>query len=282
MIRRRRNPLPKRAPPPLSPDPAEREYYRNLRRYAEAYERFMRKGLEDLVPSLRETASSEIPRADSLETRLDANIEKRLRDLFGWVNRQLEREFPEDLLKRWSWYMVDHVNKIGKKSIAKLLGSAKVEAEPLMRDGELTPYFQNVVDENVGLIRSIGRRDLEPFKDQLVYLITSDAPQDTIREAIQRNFGITRNRARLIARDQVGKLNGKVTQYRQQSIGGKRYIWDGVDDGRERDDHKRLNGKVFEWSKPPIVDRRTGRRGHPGEDYQCRCRARMVLEDVIE
>lgn len=45
-----------------------------------------------------------------------------------------------------------------------------------------------------------------------------------------------------------------------------------------RADHRRLNGKIFSWNAPPIVDMRTGRRGHPGDDYQCRCVAIPVFE----
>ena len=45
-----------------------------------------------------------------------------------------------------------------------------------------------------------------------------------------------------------------------------------------RKDHKRLNGKIFSWNDPPVIDTRTGRRGHPGDDYQCRCVAIPVFD----
>ncbi|MDR1706162.1 MAG: hypothetical protein LBS19_15970 [Clostridiales bacterium] len=38
-----------------------------------------------------------------------------------------------------------------------------------------------------------------------------------------------------------------------------------------------LNGKKFSWSDPPVVDGRSGRRCHPGQDYQCRCAALPVF-----
>jgi len=42
---------------------------------------------------------------------------------------------------------------------------------------------------------------------------------------------------------------------------------------RTRKDHLRLNGQVFCWDDPPVVNQRTGERGHPGMDGACRCYA---------
>jgi SPP1 gp7 family putative phage head morphogenesis protein len=126
------------------------------------------------------------------------------------------------------------------------------------------------------------RQKQETFKNGLVALITADSPQDQIRKLIEDNFSFTRAKARMIARDQTGKINGRINQYRQESLGATRYIWKGSKDERERKDHRLLEGKIFSWDKPPIVDRRTGRRAHPGEDYQCRCHAEMYLPDILD
>ena len=61
------------------------------------------------------------------------------------------------------------------------------------------------------------------------------------------------------------------------------YAWSESGDGRVRDSHKHLNKKRFRWSDPPIVDAKTGRRCHPGQDYQCRCVALPVFDiDTID
>ncbi len=58
------------------------------------------------------------------------------------------------------------------------------------------------------------------------------------------------------------------------------YIWRirPQDISRTRPDHLRLNGKEFRWEQPPVVDTRTGERGHPGMDTHCRCYAEPVAE----
>lgn len=285
-MRRLKTKIPKRMPEPSKPDAALRLYHKNLVRYAAAYARLMKEALGEILPDLKETAAEELPevRTDSVHKRIrmDGNAEKKIRDTLDAVQAELETLFPESVLRRWAQAMIGSVNKTEKKNMKRMAARLGFNVEPLMHDRDLSPYFRNVVDENVGLIRSIPKQHLEVLKNGLVNAITRDMSHDFIRKMIQKNFAVTRSKAKVIARDQVGKLNGAINQYRQQQLGGKRYVWDGAMDERERPDHKRLQGKTFRWDSPPIVDRKSGRRGHPGEDYCCRCRARMIVEDILE
>lgn len=280
----RKTAIPRRLPKPVAPDSAEREYYRLLRRYVERYIVLMKAGLEQVVPKLREQMVV-APRMDgkSLSVRrYDANAEKSIRALLESVGKKLATEFPDSTLTRWAESMVGHVNRIGKSNIAKLGEAVSLDVEPLLHDNDLSPYFRTVVENNVGLIKSIPQSRMVAFKNRLIQAMIRDASQDEIRKIIQENFDATRSQARLIARDQTNKLNAKVHEYRQRQLGGKRYRWRGSQDARERPDHRRLEGQVFYWSKPPITNRSTGARNNPGEDIQCRCWAEMIMEDVLQ
>ena len=98
-----------------------------------------------------------------------------------------------------------------------------------------------------------------------------------IGRQIQEAYGIEKRHAQFIARDQTAKLNADLTQSQQTDAGGSEYIWSDAGDNRVRPRHEQLNGKRFKWSEPPIVDENTGRRCHPGEDYNCRCVALPVF-----
>jgi SPP1 gp7 family putative phage head morphogenesis protein len=89
---------------------------------------------------------------------------------------------------------------------------------------------------------------------------------------------VTDSRAKLIARDQVAKLNGQLTQQRQRDIGVEGYIWRTVGDERVRDTHEEVDGQYFSWDNPPSETDDN----HPGEDYQCRCWAEPVLPEFLE
>lgn len=86
---------------------------------------------------------------------------------------------------------------------------------------------------------------------------------------IQEMQGVSRTKAKFLARQETSLLMSKMREERYKDIGVERYKWNGANDEREREDHKLLNNKIFSWSSPPITNRQTGARNHPGEDFNC-------------
>jgi len=130
---------------------------------------------------------------------------------------------------------------------------------------------------NVNLIKTIPQNTLTTMRNIVESGFTSGKTNTTIGLEIQEAYGIERRHAQFIARDQVAKLNADVTQSQQQDAGVDEYVWSTSGDKRVRDRHEELDGQRFSWSDPPIVDERTGRRAHPGQDYQCRCVALPIF-----
>ena len=56
------------------------------------------------------------------------------------------------------------------------------------------------------------------------------------------------------------------------------YIWRVPPEyaSRTRSDHLALDGQMFTWDDPPVHNRATGARGHPGIDPHCRCYAEEI------
>ncbi len=94
---------------------------------------------------------------------------------------------------------------------------------------------------------------------------------DRLIEQIKAERRVTDNKAKFIARQETSLLVSKYRQARYEDAGVEVYRWSTSQDRRVRDRHKELNGKIFKWDDPPIVDPDTGRRGNPGEDFNCRC-----------
>lgn len=100
---------------------------------------------------------------------------------------------------------------------------------------------------------------------------------DRLIRVVEADFGIAKRRARSLAESGVSAL---VSAFRLRSygdLGATQYLWETSHDERVRPDHAALNGRVFAWSSPPIADRATGFRGHPGEAANCRCVARPII-----
>lgn len=133
------------------------------------------------------------------------------------------------------------------------------------------------VENNVGLIKTIPKESLEKMRGIVLDGYLNGKTTTSIVKEIQRAYSVDRRHAQLLARNQIAKLNGLITQKQQEDAGVEEYTWSTSGDNRVRPSHVRLNGKRFRWDDPPVVDEKTGRRCHPGGDYECRCVALPVF-----
>jgi SPP1 gp7 family putative phage head morphogenesis protein len=144
--------------------------------------------------------------------------------------------------------------------------SVGIDIEPFIRnDNQLTPLIDQAVKDNVALIKSIPEQYFQKLEEHVVGAIVSGARHEKLKEVVGYVGKVTENRAKLIARDQVSKLNGSINRIRQSSIGIDEYVWSTSKDERVRETHADNEGKRFRWDNPPEET------GHPGEDINCRC-----------
>lgn len=122
--------------------------------------------------------------------------------------------------------------------------------------------------ENVELIRTMERETFDDLAEAIAEA-TVEGRTD-LAEVIQARFGVAENRARLIARDQIGKLNAQITRSRQLAMGITHYEWSSSGDQRVRPLHRKLDGSVRSWDDPHPTE------GHPGQPIACRCVALPV------
>jgi SPP1 gp7 family putative phage head morphogenesis protein len=123
------------------------------------------------------------------------------------------------------------------------------------------------------LIRGTGRNHIKRLRK--ILLKGADLHVKDLVAQIQSATGVAKSKAELWARDQTLKMNGEVTRKRHEAAGIEEYIWTDSGDERVRDAHGDLNGNRYRYDNPPIISD-DGRRGHPGDDYQCRCTAYPV------
>lgn len=100
---------------------------------------------------------------------------------------------------------------------------------------------------------------------------------DRLVDGIRREYGAARGRARFIAQQETSMFQAAFREERFSEAGVSSYVWQITRDSRVRDDHRRLNGQVFFYSQPPVVNLQTGKRANPGVDYGCRCLDRPVV-----
>jgi len=104
-----------------------------------------------------------------------------------------------------------------------------------------------------------------------------------LAKAIQKKYGVTQTKAKFLARQETSLLASKFKEVRYKEAGVTHYVWKTVAGSPKhpvRPDHKALDNKTFSWDNPPISNKKTGAKNHPGEDYGCRCVARPVMKGL--
>lgn len=129
---------------------------------------------------------------------------------------------------------------------------------------------------NVQLIKSIRSQYLDKVQNAVTQSLVKGTLNKDLVQQIKDIGKTTEKRAIFIARDQSSKLNAALTQARHEDVGITKYTWSTSGDERVRESHAEKDGQVFEYANPPADT------GHPGHDFNCRCVAIPVFDDVVK
>jgi SPP1 gp7 family putative phage head morphogenesis protein len=134
-------------------------------------------------------------------------------------------------------------------------------------------------NENQNLnIKNWSQKQIQRLRNAVTQSAMTGYRRDKLIALIQNEYKTTKNKAQFLARQETSLFMSKLKMERNLDSGVTKYKWSTSHDVRARDDHKELNGKVFSYSQPPVVDKETGRRANPGEDYNCRCVAIAIID----
>ena len=242
----------------------------------------------------------EIP-TDALNTnkldlsRLSPDMRRLYDELIAEVNAQLKRmgKHLHDVV-----FTDAVVWKLAKKFVGKVVLKQKLDQaaavsaatdtsketvlglKPFEDDIVMQQYVNDRISQNVNLIKSIPDYFLGKVKKTIEEGMSKGRSTSDMVEEIKLSTGVAENKAKLIARDQLGSIYGQVKKKRSEDLGLHSFKWRTMQDSRVRDTHEALEGRVFSWDTGAVGEGVEGTvRGKcPGEDYQCRC----VAEDIYE
>lgn len=188
-----------------------------------------------------------------------------------------------DLLFPWAKTtaasMLVDVSRRDEKVWQKLTENMGAAMRMELRSAPMAPVLAQMQAEQVRLITSLP---LEASKR--VHHLTVEGLADATRASeismeIMRTGEVTKSRADLIARTEVGRAAAVITQARAVHVESEGYIWRTAGDNDVRERHKKLAGKFFKWDEPPVTGE-NGERSLPGAIYNCRCYPEAVLPDI--
>lgn len=151
----------------------------------------------------------------------------------------------------------------------------------------LQDYLAVSTADNVALIKSIPSQYLTQVESIVMANVRAGGRPSNIAKALQQQLGVTERRAKMIARDQVNKINSNLASMRIKDVGYKYFKWETSNDERVRDRHEDVSERVTAYGKgvyrfdnPPIVDQNLPQL--PGEPIQCRCVMIPISEEEVK
>jgi SPP1 gp7 family putative phage head morphogenesis protein len=161
------------------------------------------------------------------------------------------------------------------------LGVDVYRSEPWLAEKQ-----KNWVAANSSLIKSVPKQYMAQVESAIRNGVLAGESSKSLANKIKEISGVTERRAKVIARDQIGKANAELTKERQTDLGVKKYTWVTAHDERVRGNpygrfpkavpsHYARDGKIFEWDKPPDG-------GHAGMAVLCRCHSSPIFPDMPE
>lgn len=157
------------------------------------------------------------------------------------------------------------------RAVQRLVG---IDVRQLAQGRDLRPTLLGWAQATAEQIVTVESR----YLDRVAELVTEAvaAGRTDLSSVLQQRYGVAKSDADRLARSEIGTLNSRITQSRQQGLGISRYRWSTSGDERVRPSHARLDGRIRSWDDPHPTE------GHPGEAVNCRCVAEPVFEDEEE
>lgn len=149
-----------------------------------------------------------------------------------------------------------------------------IDLSAVVAEEDLDTYLSAAALRNASLIRGMAEDILKRVATETTAALIAGESAAQLQVRLKKQLGIGDSRARLIARDQTGKLTADLNRFRHQQAGIEKYIWRTSVDERVRPRHRALEGKVYAYGEPTGAEEGLP----PGQPIQCRCVAQAVIE----
>lgn len=202
---------------------------------------------------------------------LDASAAEMLRKAVAKLSRQWLRNFDELADSLTAWFATS-VEKRSTTALADSLrkGGFTVRFRP---SAAVNEALQAVIGENVALIKSIPEQYLKSVEGAVMRSVQTGRDLAMLTDELTQAHGVTKRRAKLIARTQNNQATAVIVRTRQLEAGLTRARWLHSAGGRvPRPEHVAFSDKTYDIAEGAPVEGKW-----PGVAINCRCVSQPVI-----
>lgn len=215
----------------------------------------------------------------SLDHREDADEGRKARALVAAARDRLRDSISTRAIEELAETFAARTATFQRVQLSKQVKAA-LGVDVFTADRGMQQRISLFASENVSLIKGITDDIATRVEKSVTRALTSAALHPDLANELDEQFGFGEERAKLIARDQIGKFYGQVNASRQKDLGVDKFIWRSSQDERVREQHaNEFDGNVYSYDDPPHDDQFGP--VLPGEAILCRCWAEPVLDDIL-
>lgn len=233
-------------------------------------ERQYRKALNSMLREIRDDVYSTIVNPNKA---MDG-VKDWLGHTADWLMSKWTRKL-NNLADKMAELFANRTRNDYEKRVQSAMRKAGFTVKPQMSDA-VEKKVQEIVAENVGLIKSIGTTYLSKVNQATWTMVKGGFNLKDFTDTLEHAYGLERKRCKRIAVDQMGKASIAIQTAKHEELGLYKAIWLHSHAGKvPRQSHVRANGKEFDIRKGMYID---GEWIMPAEKINCRCNYRIVLE----
>lgn len=234
--------------------------------------------LVNIVDGALEALSPLIAVLPALLDRADQEAARQVRQHTAAAYRVFAAAVTDDFMQRIARSIAQRLIVWERQTFQKQFAAATGAIVPTLGTG---PGVAAVIDafvlENVSLMKSIAEDLIDQIEKDITREMANRAvvdradatpkkkPPRTAKGIVEARTKQAKKRARLTARDQIGKTGGRAAARMQQEAGIKKFRWRSRRDDRVRPLHRKLDGKLYKYPKGHPTE------GMPGQPHGCRC-----------
>lgn len=267
--------------------------------------------LIDYVNKFLEENEDALLRGDSMQLKLDVlpggTFRRMITSLEGWLSVYMPtvpelKEGQNNVilmgLNQTAEQLKAHEDKQFQKQLQNGIGVSFQTNAPWWPNTKAT-----WAGNNYNLIVSNARNYVNQINNLAEQAVVNGWSPKQLQEQIKKaSNGLSDKKCRLLARDQIGKLQGQVAEAQMEEIGLEMYIWDTSGDERVRGNpagkyptavpsHYVMDGLLCRWDDATVYSKDNGKtwidrpanavKLHPGQDIQCRCVALAYIPELL-
>lgn len=232
-----------------------------------------KRSIDELVRDMRQDFKTSVIANYRSELAMDGIIDWIGHVVDSWVGKwtdrldQLSNEVAQDFVGKTKTNYDKRLMRILKRRgfTVRFTNSKRVQDQA-----------QIAIGENTSLIKSVGSQYLDNVRAAVWSSVKDGYDLESLIKQLKHIDGVTDRRAKIIAKDQVAKVNQDFEDARCEELGITEAIWLHSHAGKQpRPSHVKANGTRYNIKQGLYLD---GAWTWPAFQINCRCRKKLIIE----